>query len=267
RSRPSWRGCSAPPGGAAPLLHAPGPLFRDDPANGLDPAGIVEMRDLLRQQAASGKTVFISSHVMAEVQQICDRVAIINLGELVRVALVADLLAGHGEVVVKVGDPPPPLALIQGPEWGPPRRVGDGGGWCPRAHAVRGRGGDLARRAAPAAAEPRRDLPQSDREQRRRSQLNAVVKPTAEPAPASFQRPPSPGFAGYSPDVAGERPHRPTAEPAPASCQRPPSPGSAGYSPDVAGERPHRPTAGPAPASFQPPPSPDRAGARPQPPT
>src|SRR5262249_14370734 len=126
RSRPSWRGCSAPPGGAAPLLHAPGPLFRDDPANGLDPAGIVEMRDLLRQQAASGKTVFISSHVMAEVQQICDRVAIINLGELVRVALVADLLAGHGEFVVKVGDPAAALTLVQGHEWGRSARLEDG---------------------------------------------------------------------------------------------------------------------------------------------
>jgi len=113
-------------GVAAALLHDPELLLLDEPANGLDPAGIVEMRDLLQQQAASGKTVFISSHVMAEVQQICDRVAIINLGELVRVALVADLLAGHGEFVVKVDDPAAALALIQGHEWGRSARLEDG---------------------------------------------------------------------------------------------------------------------------------------------
>src|SRR5215813_2743381 len=113
-------------GVAAALLHDPELLLLDEPANGLDPAGIVEMRDLLRQLASSGKTVFISSHVMAEVQQICDRVAIINLGELVRVALVADLLAGHGEFVVKVDDPAAALALIQGHEWGRSARLEDG---------------------------------------------------------------------------------------------------------------------------------------------
>ncbi|MBO0684266.1 MAG: ATP-binding cassette domain-containing protein, partial [Candidatus Dormibacteraeota bacterium] len=61
-------------GVAAALLNDPELLILDEPANGLDPAGIVEMRDLLRRLAASGKTVFISSHVLAEVQQICDRV-------------------------------------------------------------------------------------------------------------------------------------------------------------------------------------------------
>lgn len=71
-------------GVATALLHDPELLILDEPANGLDPAGIVEMRDLLRRLATQGKTVFISSHVLAEVQQICDRVAIINHGELVR---------------------------------------------------------------------------------------------------------------------------------------------------------------------------------------
>ena len=113
-------------GVAAALLHDPELLLLDEPANGLDPAGIVEIRDLLRQLAALGKTVFISSHVLAEVQQICDRVAIINLGELVRVAQVADLLAGRGEFVVKVDDPASALALIQRQEWGRAARLEDG---------------------------------------------------------------------------------------------------------------------------------------------
>src|SRR6202035_5166291 len=60
------------------LLNDPDVLILDEPANGLDPAGIVEMRDLLRNLAADGKTVFISSHVLTQVQQICTRVAIIN---------------------------------------------------------------------------------------------------------------------------------------------------------------------------------------------
>src|SRR5215471_114125 len=125
---------------ALALLNDPELLILDEPANGLDPAGIVEMRDLLRGLAASGKTVFISSHVLAEVQQICDRVAIINLGELVRVAQVADLLAGRGEFVVKVDDPASALALIQRQEWGRAARLEDGLLVTP---APAGRGRDL----------------------------------------------------------------------------------------------------------------------------
>src|SRR5262249_17304200 len=98
---------------AIALLNDPELLILDEPANGLDPAGIVEMRDLLRRLAAGGKTVFISSHVLAEVQQICDRVAIINLGELVRLAPVAELVAGQGEFVLRLGDPAPALELVR----------------------------------------------------------------------------------------------------------------------------------------------------------
>ncbi len=70
-------------GVAIALLQDPDLLILDEPANGLDPAGIVEMRDLMHQLAAEGKTVLISSHLLPEVQQICTRVAIINLGKLV----------------------------------------------------------------------------------------------------------------------------------------------------------------------------------------
>jgi ABC-2 type transport system ATP-binding protein len=108
---------------AAALLNDPQLLLLDEPANGLDPAGIVEMRDLLRRLAAVGKTVFISSHVLAEVQQICDRVAIVNLGELVRLATVAELVGGHGEYVVKVDDAEAALALIRGQDWGSGARL------------------------------------------------------------------------------------------------------------------------------------------------
>jgi ABC-2 type transport system ATP-binding protein len=111
---------------AIALLNDPELLVLDEPANGLDPAGIVEMRDLLRGLAAAGKTVFISSHVLAEVEQTCDRVAIIDLGRLVRLAPVADLVAGHGEFVVGVDDPAPALALLRGQPWAGTARVEDG---------------------------------------------------------------------------------------------------------------------------------------------
>ncbi len=98
----------------------------DEPANGLDPAGIVEMRDLMRRLAAEGKTVFISSHVLTEVQQICTRVAIINNGRLVTESTVEELTSGHGEFEVTVERAAEALALIQRQPWGVGARIEDG---------------------------------------------------------------------------------------------------------------------------------------------
>ncbi|HYL51474.1 MAG TPA: ABC transporter ATP-binding protein [Acidimicrobiia bacterium] len=111
---------------AIALLNDPDLLILDEPANGLDPAGIVEMRDLLRNLAAAGKTVFISSHVLSEVQQICTRVAIINHGKLVRVAPVVELLRTPGEFEVKVDSPASLLAVLQSQPWGADARAEDG---------------------------------------------------------------------------------------------------------------------------------------------
>ena len=108
------------------LLNDPDLLILDEPANGLDPAGIVEMRDLLRDLASSGKTVFISSHVLSEVQQICTRVAIINHGHLVRVAPVAELLQAPGEFEVKVDSPADLVAALRRQSWGAEARSEDG---------------------------------------------------------------------------------------------------------------------------------------------
>ena len=110
-------------GVATALLHDPDLLILDEPANGLDPAGIVEMRDLLRRLASQGKTVFISSHVLGEVQQICDRVAIINKGELVRLAPVAELLGAAKDFVIRVDEPQAVLALLQRQPWGTTARL------------------------------------------------------------------------------------------------------------------------------------------------
>jgi ABC-2 type transport system ATP-binding protein len=87
---------------AAALLSDPRLLLLDEPANGLDPAGIVGMRDTLRALAASGKTVFVSSHILSEVQQLVDVVGIIARGRLVREGPVEDLLREAGSIRVRV---------------------------------------------------------------------------------------------------------------------------------------------------------------------
>ena len=65
------------------LIHDPDILFLDEPITGLDPIGIKQIRDLLINEKKMGRTIFISSHLLGEVEKICDRVAIINNGELV----------------------------------------------------------------------------------------------------------------------------------------------------------------------------------------
>jgi ABC-2 type transport system ATP-binding protein len=80
-------------GVAAALLNDPDLVILDEPVNGLDVAGIQEMRALIRGLAVDhGKTVFLSSHLLHEVQQVCDRIAIISKGEIVRESTIADLL-------------------------------------------------------------------------------------------------------------------------------------------------------------------------------
>jgi ABC-2 type transport system ATP-binding protein len=79
---------------ATALLGDPEVLVLDEPANGLDPAGVRWLRDLLRSLAADGRTILISSHVLAEVAQTVDRVVIIHRGSLVQQASIAEVLAG-----------------------------------------------------------------------------------------------------------------------------------------------------------------------------
>ena len=79
---------------ATALLGDPEVLVLDEPANGLDPAGIRWLRDLLRSLAAEGRTILISSHVLAEVAQTVDRVVIIHRGRLIQQATIGEVLAG-----------------------------------------------------------------------------------------------------------------------------------------------------------------------------
>ena len=87
---------------AAALLSDPRLLLLDEPSNGLDPAGIVAMRETLKQLAALGKTVFVSSHILGEVEQLADVLGIIAAGRLVREGPIDQLLQGEGVVRVRV---------------------------------------------------------------------------------------------------------------------------------------------------------------------
>ncbi|MBB4696492.1 ATP-binding cassette domain-containing protein [Paractinoplanes abujensis] len=87
---------------ASALLKEPKLLILDEPANGLDPGGIREMRSLMRNLAESGMTVVLSSHILGEIQLICDSVTIISAGRRVAAGSVADVLASHTSSGVKV---------------------------------------------------------------------------------------------------------------------------------------------------------------------
>ena len=92
---------------AAALLKDPELLILDEPANGLDPAGIREVRELLRRLGSEGRTVFVSSHILSEVQQTCDRVAILARGRSVTEGPVKEVLAQGraGAMIVRVAEP------------------------------------------------------------------------------------------------------------------------------------------------------------------
>lgn len=89
----------------AALLADPELILLDEPTNGLDPAGVREMRQLIQRLAGIGKTVFLSSHILYEVQQICNRVAILRKGELLKQGDVQELLSAGRRLVVRLGTP------------------------------------------------------------------------------------------------------------------------------------------------------------------
>jgi ABC-2 type transport system ATP-binding protein len=88
---------------AATLLKSPDLLILDEPTNGLDPAGIRDIRDMIRELGESGVTVLLSSHILAEVQQVCDSVSIIGNGRLLAAGTVADLVGTGRGGTTRVG--------------------------------------------------------------------------------------------------------------------------------------------------------------------
>ena len=79
---------------AQAILHEPKVVFLDEPMSGLDPMGRREVRDLMEQLKSEGKTVFFSTHILSDAEALCDRVAVIHLGELRGVGAVEELTSG-----------------------------------------------------------------------------------------------------------------------------------------------------------------------------
>ncbi len=103
---------------AATLLANPQLIILDEPTNGLDPAGTVEVRDLIRSLAAEGHTIFLSSHMLHEVEQVCQRVAILKQGTILAQGSVAELRRrGQGVQVRVMSDPAQALAVLETVEW------------------------------------------------------------------------------------------------------------------------------------------------------
>jgi ABC-2 type transport system ATP-binding protein len=102
---------------AQALLSDPQLLVLDEPTSGLDPAGRKEVKDLIHTMKQEGKTIFLSSHILSEVEQICDRAIIINKGRLVRMGSLNELL-GTGDLVEMVVDQLPAEMEPELAEWG-----------------------------------------------------------------------------------------------------------------------------------------------------
>lgn len=102
---------------AAALVHDPELLILDEPTNGLDPAGIREVRELIRQQRELGRTVFLSSHLLSEVQQTCTHLGILKKGRLLAQGPTRELLRrGQGFLLVPT-DAERALAILSALDW------------------------------------------------------------------------------------------------------------------------------------------------------
>ena len=92
---------------AQALLHRPSVLFLDEPTDGVDPVGRKQIRDLLLAERARGVTIFINSHLLGEVEQLCDRVAILKKGQLALVGTVPEVVGDKSTWLVAFDGPPP----------------------------------------------------------------------------------------------------------------------------------------------------------------
>ncbi|OLR94586.1 alpha/beta fold hydrolase [Actinokineospora bangkokensis] len=97
---------------AQAMLGFPDLMVLDEPTNGLDPPQIHQMREVLRRYAATGRTVVVSSHLLAEVEQTCDHVVVMHRGRLVASGGVDDIVAGGGEATFRVDDPAAAAAAL-----------------------------------------------------------------------------------------------------------------------------------------------------------
>ena len=89
---------------AQALFHRPELVFLDEPTDGVDPLGRREIRAILQELKEAGVTVFINSHLLSEVEQVCDRVAILSHGELAREGTIAEMTEQHNVFVVGLAE-------------------------------------------------------------------------------------------------------------------------------------------------------------------
>ncbi len=99
------------------MLGDPDLLFLDEPTNGLDPAGMAEVRELIRHLSTEGRTVLLSSHLLHEVEQVCDRVAILSRGRLIAQGAMRDILQQRGAVRFTTTDDTRAAAIISALPW------------------------------------------------------------------------------------------------------------------------------------------------------
>jgi ABC-2 type transport system ATP-binding protein len=103
---------------AAALVHDPGLLILDEPTIGLDPAGMLEMRHLIRHLAKEeGKTILLSSHLLHEVEQVCDRVLILQGGQTIACGRVDELLEQGGYVEIRIDRAEEALSVLRALDW------------------------------------------------------------------------------------------------------------------------------------------------------
>ncbi len=115
-------------GVAACLLGDPQLLILDEPMNGLDPAGMLEIRDMILSLVAEGRTVVLSSHLLDEVERTCDAVAIVDRGTVIRQGPISQLLAGSSfEVQVECSDPAGAGGVLRATPFGTHLEVGPDG--------------------------------------------------------------------------------------------------------------------------------------------
>jgi len=99
---------------AGAMLGDPELVILDEPANGLDPEGMREIREIILGLAAEGRTIFVSSHLLNEVERTCTHVAIIKRGRIIHQASIAEMTAQHSSALTRAADPAQLLAAARG---------------------------------------------------------------------------------------------------------------------------------------------------------
>jgi len=102
---------------ACALLHNPEFIILDEPTNGLDPAGMKEIRELIIELGKQGKTIFLNSHLLHEVELVCEHVAIIKKGKVIVQGPVKELVSTQDVLQIKVNEPDKAITILREQTW------------------------------------------------------------------------------------------------------------------------------------------------------